>query len=74
MSVSILEVLQNASLNLDNVNHLGPAIMPLAKAQLDIAIVLLEKGYDIDDQVEPLLDKYGSAEAVPAKPSVNLCS
>lgn len=71
MSVSILEALQNASLNLDNVKYLGPAILPLAKEQLDNAIVLLEKGYDIDDQVEPLLEKYGSVEAVPAKSSVD---
>lgn len=67
MSVSILEALQNASANLDNVRKLGPVVLPLAKSQLDNAIGLLEKGYSIDDEVDPLLEEYGSVDAVPAK-------
>lgn len=67
MSVSILEALQNASANLDNVRKIGPMILPLAKSQLDNAIGLLEKGYSINDQVDPLLEEYGSVEAVPEK-------
>ena len=65
MSVSILEALMNAEMNVDNVRVLGLAILPLAKEQLHNAIVLLEKGYGIDEPVEPLLEKYGTADAVP---------
>ena len=39
----------------------------LAKDQLHNAIVLLDKGYDIYDEVEPLLEKYGKVEDVPKK-------
>lgn len=65
MSVSILEALQNAEMNLENVKRLGVAILPLAQSQLHNAVALLEKGYSVDEEVEPLLDKYGSVENVP---------
>ena len=65
MSVSILDALRNAELNIDNINVIGLAILPLAKEQLHNARILLEKGYDINEQVEPLLEKYGSLEDVP---------
>ena len=67
MSVTILEGLMNAECNIDNAKMLGMAILPLAKGQLHNAIVLLEKGYSIDDEVEPLLEKYGEVENVPEK-------
>jgi hypothetical protein len=66
MSVSILEALQNANYNLDNLARM-PMLMPLVKGQLNNAIVLLEKGYSIDDEVEPLLEEYGDVESVPEK-------
>jgi len=65
MAVSILEALQNANANLDNVKVLGMAILPMAKSQLQNAVTLLEKGYDIYTEVEPLLEKYGDVEDVP---------
>ncbi len=65
MSVSILEALQNANYNLDNVKVMGTAILPLVKEQLNNAVILLEKGYSLSDEVEPLLEKYGSVENVP---------
>jgi len=64
MSVSILEALQNADYNLTQKSELA---MILAKEQLHNATVLLEKGYEIYEQVEPLLEKYGDVEKVPAK-------
>jgi len=64
MSVSILEALQNADLNMDNAMKM-PMLLPLVKEQLHNATVLLDKGYDIWTLVEPLLDKYGSVENVP---------
>ncbi len=67
MSVSILEALENANANLDNLKTLGMGLFPLVKAQLNNAVVLLEKGYSLDEEVEPLLDKYGSVENVPHK-------
>lgn len=68
MSVSILEALQNANYNLNNVETLGIGLIPLIKDQLNNAIILLEKGYDINDEVEPLLEKYNNIENVPEKP------
>ena len=65
MAVTILEALQNANMNLDNVNRVGVFILPLVKNQLNNAVVLLEKGYSLNDYVEPLLEKYGDVENVP---------
>ena len=67
MAVTILEALENANYNLDNVAKLGLALLPLAKEQLNNAVVLLEKGYGLNDKVEPLLEKYGNVDNVPEK-------
>ena len=67
MSVTILEALQNAHHNLGNVKMLGVEFLPMIESQLNNATVLLEKGYDIYDEVEPLLDKYGEVDNVPEK-------
>jgi len=67
MAVTILEALQNANYNLDNVAKLGLALLPLAKEQLNNAVVLLDKGYSLYDKVEPLLEKYGDVDNVPEK-------
>lgn len=62
MAVSILEALQNANYNLNNNGQLGVMI---AKEQLKNAVTLLEKGYSIDEEVELLLEKYGTVDNVP---------
>ena len=62
MSVSILECLRNADYNLRQNGILG---ITIAKVQLHNATELLDKGYDIWTQVEPLLEKYGTVENVP---------
>ena len=67
MSASVLEALQNAEINIENVKRLGVGILPLAQGQLHNAVALLEKGYGIYDEVEPLLEKYGTVENVPEK-------
>jgi len=67
MSVAIIEALMNAEANIDNVSKIGIGILPMAKEQLHNAITLLEKGYGIYDEVEPLLEKYGDVENVPDK-------
>jgi len=67
MAVTILEALQNANMNLDNVAVLGTRLVPLVKSQLNNAVVLLEKGYSLEDEVEPLLEKYGDVDNVPEK-------
>ncbi len=64
MAVTILECLQNANYNLDMGMKMS-MILPLAKEQLNNAVVLLDKGYDLYDEVEPLLEKYGDVENVP---------
>ena len=67
MAVTILEALENANYNLDNVAKLGMGLLPLVKEQLNNAVVLLEKGYGLNTEVEPLLEKYGDVENVPEK-------
>jgi len=67
MAVTILEALENANYNLDNVAKLGMVVLPPAKEQLNNAVVLLEKGYGLYDEVEPLLEKYGDVDNVPDK-------
>jgi len=64
MSVSIMEALQNADYNLDNAIKM-PMLLPIVKEQLHNATVLLDKGYNIWTQVEPLLERWGSVENVP---------
>lgn len=66
MSVSILECLQNANINLDNATRI-PMLMPLVKEQLNNAVTLLDKGYSIWDEVEPLIEEYGNVDNVPEK-------
>ena len=66
MSVSIMEALQNANYNLDNVARM-PMLLPMVKEQLNNAVTLLDKGYSIWDEVEPLLEEFGSVENVPEK-------
>ncbi len=64
MSVSILETLQNANYNLSNNGSFG---LQIAKSQVHNAVTLLEKGYDLYDQVEPLLEKFnGDVDKVPS--------
>jgi len=65
MSVTILEALQNADYNLTHASL--PTQTMIAKSQLHNAIELLVKGYELDDEVEPLLEKYGKVENVPDK-------
>lgn len=62
MSVSILEALYNAEHNMKE-----PFTLKLAQSQLHNAIILLEKGYSADTEVEPLLEQYGDVENVPGK-------
>ena len=64
MSVTILESLENAEYNFKGGNSFQSQI---AKNQLHNSIVLLEKGYSVFDEVEPLLEKYGNIENVPEK-------
>jgi len=64
MSVTILEALQNAEVNLTG-HH--PIQHRLGKDQLHNAITLLEKGYTLNEEVDPLLEKYGSVDSVPDK-------
>lgn len=63
---TILEALQNAEMNTKTIIDTGiVAIAPLAQSQWHNAIKLLEKGYDLDTEVEPLLKKYSTVEHVP---------
>lgn len=64
MAVTILEALENAHFNLC-VQKIPGISDKIGESQLRNAIDLLEKGYSIHEEVEPLIDKHGSVEAVP---------
>jgi len=64
MAVTILEALQNADINIRQNGALG---LMFAKDQLHNAVILLEKGYGLYEEVEPLLEEYGEVEDVPSK-------
>lgn len=66
MSVSIIEALQNAEINLVKNSNFAFA-KSIGADQLRNAIVLLEKGYGIHDEVDPLLEAHGDVENVPDK-------
>jgi hypothetical protein len=65
VSVTILEALQNAQINLVDNGNLHIARM-MGVEQLKNAIALLEKGYGPNELVEPLLEAHGSVDNVPA--------
>jgi hypothetical protein len=69
MSVSIMQALQNADYNLQKNGDIWimEQLYMLAKDQLHNAVTLLNKGYDIEDEIEPLLEKYGCVDKVPEK-------
>ena len=62
MSVTILEALQNADYNLQTKMAF---VAEMAKDQLHNAVGLLNKGYSLETEVEPLLEKYGDVDDVP---------
>ena len=51
--ITILDSLRNADFNLSN----PWATLTLARDQLHNAVVLLDKGYSLCDEIEPLLEK-----------------
>ena len=61
---TILEALQNANYNIRSGISIG---MILAKDQLNNAVTLLEKGYGLYDEIEPLIEQYGNVDNVPEK-------
>lgn len=64
MAVTILECLQNADYNIRNNGYAGAQV---AKRQLHNAVTLLEKGYSLNEEVEPLLEEFGDVENVPER-------
>jgi hypothetical protein len=66
MSVTIMEALQNAQHNI--VRGQSAFQFAIGKDQLNNAVTLLEKGYPLTAEVDPLLEKYGTADSVPDAP------
>ena len=64
MAVTISEALWNADYNIQNNGAIG---LSLAKEQLHNAVELIGKGYDLSEEVEPLLEKYDGIDNVPEK-------
>ena len=71
MSATILNTVQYANQNLRDLRRSGIANITVIGTQVNIATVLLEKGYDINTEVEPLLAKYGKLENIPANNQIN---
>lgn len=64
MSVSILETLQNAKINLvDNAGF--PPIQAIGRNQLVNALTLLEKGYPLETEIDPILEAHPNPESAP---------
>jgi hypothetical protein len=66
MSLSLLEVLANADYNLQTPT-LGVISVKLGTMQLHNAFVLLEKGYDINDDFDTVMNGIENVEDVPYK-------
>ena len=64
MSVNIFEALQNAEINLKGSLDVQRQI---GMRQLHNALVLIEKGYELGDDIDALLATYGDVEDVPEK-------
>ena len=62
---TVLECLQNARCNLDNIKETGLPLFPLALSQFDNAMAFLVKGYPIDFDMETLFDKYEDLTNLP---------
>ena len=62
---TILDALQNANYNLQNAKM--PLQLEMAKAQLHNAVTLLEKDYDLHDDIGEILSKYEKVEDAPEK-------
>jgi hypothetical protein len=65
MSLSLLEVLQNADYNLQNAFH--PMQLESGKRQLHNAVVLLDKGYNLGETFEDIMGQYEEVEDVPER-------
>lgn len=65
MSVTILEVLQNARYNLSKAGH--PVQRDIGLNQLKNAVGLLEKGYDLNDVFDHIIEMHDDIESVPEK-------
>jgi hypothetical protein len=61
---TIFEALQNAHHNLQQTNRSNIGIM-LAKNQLRNAVILLEKGYYLYDDVDMILEEFDDVSKVP---------
>lgn len=64
---TILEALQNAQYNL--VEGMTQINKVVGKEQLHNAITLLEKGYDINDSIDDLINEYDDIDKAPDKPT-----
>ena len=66
---TILEALRNAEINLKNARRglFLSTLYDLGCEQLHNAVELLDKGYDLNNKIAPLLEKHGGIDKVPEK-------
>ena len=61
---TIIEALGSADRNLSN-KAIPPQMKEVGLSQLHNCVELLEKGYGLNEEVEPLLEKEGDVDSVP---------
>lgn len=64
MAISILETLQNAKINLVDNGGFAP-IRAIGQNQLTNALTLLEKGYPLEAEIDPILEAHPNLETAP---------
>lgn len=64
---TILESLQCAEVNVGNITKIGTFIIPIVTEQIHSAVALMEKGYDGETDIDELVERHGSVEAVPER-------
>ena len=65
MVTTILALLENAEINLRKARLNDTVGLVYAQQQLKDSVILLKKGYSIEDDLGPILEKYNLAENVP---------
>lgn len=67
MATTIFDALQNADYNLQHNISIG---VEIGKNQLHNAVVLLDKGYGLNEAIDDLIEKYENIEDAPEKTGI----
>ncbi len=65
MSTTVMDALRNANYNING--EIGPLGMTIGKEQLGNAMAILQKGYELDEDIDALVERFGAIESIPDK-------